>query len=188
MIRTLATAAFVLFAGAAVPPVFAETGAAPQPPAAGPRSDLSPTDETELAPRTPPVNTPKPMARTRMGEPADLAPAHGTAPAERAAPPENGLAQPRRAAPARQAVRRHAATMPRRTLPARQRTDTSLSAIFARPRFDADAPLRGPAPQSGRRPAAHHYAAVPRPQPERDEAPCPTRARDSLAALFACAR
>jgi hypothetical protein len=184
MIRTLATAAFVLFAGAAVPPVFAETGAAPQPPARGPRSDLSPTDETELAPRTPPVNTPTPMARTRMGEPADSAPANRTAPAERAAPPENGFAQPRRAAP----TRRHAATAPRRILPARQRQDTSLSAIFTRPRFDVDVLLRGLVPQSGRRPAAHHDAAVPRPQAKRDEAPCPTRARDSLAALFACAR
>jgi hypothetical protein len=186
MIRTLAATALLILTGASALPVFAETGAPAQPQAAEPRGDLSPTDDTELAPRTPPVNTPKPMERTRMGVPADSAPADRTAPAQHAAPPAKTLAQPRRAAPPRQSVQRRSVT-PRRTVRAPQQPDTSLSTIFTQPRFDADAPLRGLAPQSGQRSMIYYYATVPTP-PEADDASCPTRSRDSLGALFACTR
>lgn len=186
MIRTLSAAALLILTGASALPVLAETGARTQPQAAEPRGDLSPTDDTELAPRTPPVNRPKPMERTRMGEPADPAPATRTAPAERAAPPERSLAQPPRTAPPRQTVQRRI-TAPRRVVRASPQPDTSLSTIFTQPRFDADAPLRGLAPQTGQRPPAYYYATVPTPPLEVD-APCPTRSRDSLSALFACTR
>ncbi len=185
MNRTLATVALLLLTGGLSAPAFAETGAAAQPQAAEPRGDLSPTDETELAPKTPPVNTPKPMERTRLGEPPASEPANRAAPAERAAPPEKTLAQPRRAAPPRQSVQRRTTT-PRRSVRAPQQPDTSLSTIFTQPRFDADKPLRALAPQSGRRPMTYYYATVP--TPEAGEAPCPARAGDSLGALFACTR
>ena len=183
MIRILATAALVLMASASALPAFAETGAPAQPQGAEPRGDLSPTDESELAPKNPPINNPKPMERTRMGEPAD--PALRTAPAERAAPPEKSVAQPRRAAPARQSAQR-AATAPRRSTRAPQQPDTSLSTIFTQPRFDADSPPRNLSPQGGPRPPIYNYATVP--APEAGEAPCPARAPASLGALFACTR
>jgi hypothetical protein len=191
MTRTIAAAALLLLTGAAALPAAAETGAPAQGPAAEPRSYLSPTDETELAPRTPPVTHPKPMERTRMGEPADTAPANRAAPAER--PSATPMAQPRRAAPPRKIVQRRTMT-PRRAVRAPHQPDTRLSTIFTQPRFDAHGPPGALAPQSGahgfdpgaRRAMTYNYA--PAPPATFDDAPCPTRSRTSLGELFACTR
>ena len=195
MSRVLASATALLLVAA---PAFAEVA----PPAAEPRSYLSPTDEIEPSPRTPPVTHPKPMPRTRMGQPVEAAPAERTAPPpaakpQRAAPAPRRVATPRRATPPRRTARRHTAAPARRIARTPASPATSLSTIFTQPRYDAHAPLRALAPQSGpatvappRRPITYNYAPVPPAlAPARpDEAPCPTRSSTSLGALFACTR
>jgi hypothetical protein len=193
MDRIIAAAALLLLTGAAALPATAETGAPAQRPDAEPRSYLSPTDETELAPRTPPVTHPKPMERTRMGVPAVSSPANRAAPAVRVDPPAKPLAQPRRAAPARKIVQRRTMT-PRRSVRVPQQPDTRLSTIFTQPRSDANPPPGTLAPQSGARtfdPGARRamtYNYAPAPPATFDGAPCPTRSRASLGELFACTR
>lgn len=183
----------------AASPAFAEVS----PPAVEPRSYLSPTDELEPAPRVPPVTQPKPMPRTRMGQPVEAAPAERAAPPpatkpEHAAPAQRRVSTPRRATAPHRAARRYTTPPARRIARMPAAPDTSLSTIFTQPRYDAHAPLKTLAPQSGpaavapppRRAMTYNYAPVPptlapgRP----DEAPCPTRSPTSLGALFACTR
>lgn len=183
MSKFFASAALSLLLGGIGLPAFAEVAG----PEAEPRSYLSPTDETEPSPRVPPVTQPKPMERTRMGEPVQAAPP------ERLAPPPGRVAQPRRTTTAPRMAPRRAATSQRRIARTPAQTDTSLEGIFKQRRFDAAAPLDKLAPRSGpsaaapppRRPMTYNYAP---PRPDFDGAPCATRSRTSLGALFACTR
>lgn len=188
MSRGLARAALALLLAGV--PARAEVAA----PDAEPRSYLSPTDEIEPAPRVPPVTQPKPMERTRLGQPADAAPAdRATPPPAHVTPPSRRVTEPRRVAAPRRTARKPAATPPRRLARTPVSPDTSLSTIFTQPRSDENAPPRTLAPQAGPsadappapRPMTFNYAPVP---PVRDAAPCPTRSRTSLGALFACTR
>jgi hypothetical protein len=97
-------------------------------PEAEPRNHLSPTDETEATPRVPPVTTPKPMERTRMGEPVE--------PAPKVAPPDSGTPATRtatqRSATAKKVTAQRKAAAPRRVVRA-PREDDSLATIFTKP-------------------------------------------------------
>lgn len=124
MTRVIA-AALVFYVGLAGSTALAQGRAAG--PVAEPRNHLSPTDETEATPHVPPITTPKPMERTRMGEPAEP---------PQAAPPERATPAPGTTAPTRTAKR---ATPARKTAAPRRmvrapREDDSLATIFTKPR------------------------------------------------------
>ncbi len=182
MSKMIAAAALAAFVGLAGTPALAQ-GTSPAPDVE-PRNHLSPTDETEATPRVPPVTHPKPMERTRMGEPVESAP-KSVAPPERAT--QAGTAPPRKATAQRVAPQRKA-TAPRRVVRApREDDDTSLSTIFTQPRNDTRTPPSTLAPRAGpSRAMTYNYAPVS--PPDFDGAPCPTRSRTSLGALFACTR
>jgi hypothetical protein len=120
-------AALSIFVGLAGSAALAQ-GTAPGP-EAEPRNHLSPTDETEATPRLPPVTTPKPMERTRMGEPVEAAPK--AAPPERAAP--NARTAPPQAATAKRATPARKTAAPRRVVRPPPE-DESLATIFTKPR------------------------------------------------------
>jgi len=191
MSRILATTALSLFVGAAFPALAQEKA-----PDAEPRSYTSPTDESEPMPRVPPVTQPKPLERSRLGQPSEAAPPDRSAPPDRAVPPPKQVTAPKRATP--RSVTQGRAATPRRPIVRVERQDESLATIFTRPRYDPQAPLNTMAPRggpsasdAGTRPAAtYYYAPVPPAYtaPAFDGAPCPTRSRTSLAALFACTR
>lgn len=199
MFRGVANAALALLLAGV--PVYAEVAS----PDVEPRSYLSPTDEIEPAPRIPPVTQPKPMERTRLGQPADAAPAERTTPSpKRATPAARHATEPRRvmvqrrATAPRRMARKHTAASARRVARAPSSPDTSLSTIFTQPRYDARTPPNTLAPRSGptggdpatRRAMTYNYAPVlpATAPPAFGGAPCPTRSRTSLAALFACTR
>jgi hypothetical protein len=127
MTNVLAAAALSFFVGLSGSAALAQ-GTAPGP-EAEPRNHLSPTDETEVTPRVPPVTTPKPMERTRMGEPVD--------PARRVAPPDSAFSTTRTAPP--RAATAKTVTPRRKTAASRgvvraPREDERLSTIFTQPR------------------------------------------------------
>ncbi len=178
MFKVFAGAALVFLLGAGA--AFAE-----------PRGDLSPTDEIEPTPRTPPVTEPKPMPRTYMGRPVDAAPPT-TATPKGATPPARLATKTPRHATAPRAAR--TAAPQRRIARTPPTPDMSLSTIFTRPRSAATAPPASVAPQG--RPAADApaqrpamtYNYAPAPSAPADVAPCAARRGTSLGAMFACTR
>lgn len=124
MTNVLAATVLSIFVGLAGSVALAQ-GTAPGP-EVEPRNHLSPTDETEATPRVPPVTTPKPMERTRMGEPGE--------PAPKVAPPDSGTPATRTApaATTKKATAQRKPAAPRRVVRA-PREDDSLATIFTKP-------------------------------------------------------
>jgi hypothetical protein len=189
---TLAAAAVILLGlGAAA----TAQEAAPEPP----RNRLSPTDDSELPQRTvPPLAPPHPLIQRRISEPPAPEPPPQSAlpqtktPLRAKAPPQakpqpamkhrvatKQLAKPGKA---QRVVARRAAP-PRHAVAARtyRQDDTSLGALFTAGRTP---PGRSPeAPPSTL--TYNYFGTTPAPRGD-DAAPCPTRSRTSLSALFTC--
>jgi hypothetical protein len=203
MFRTIlaAATAIPLLLGLGAHSAAAEDGA-PEPP----RNRLSPTDDSELPPRTvPPLAPPQPLIQRRISEPPAAEPPPRAAPPEVKAPPPTTSSEtkPPQAKPQRATAKRVVTrqgkpqratarvTVLRGTVQRRvpRQDDTSLGTLFT-------AKPPGLSPEAGPRTATYNYfgtspaysAAPGAPVQARNGAPCPTRSRTSLSTLFACAR
>ena len=202
MFRTILAAAIAipLLLGLGAFSAAAEDGA-PEPP----RNRLSPTDDSELPPRTvPPLAPPQPLIQRRISEPPEADPPPRAAPPEVKAPPPTTsetkppLAKPQRGTAKRVVTRQgkpQRATAPvtvlRGTVQRRvpRQDDTSLGTLFT-------AKPPGLSPEAGPRVLTYNYLGMSpassdtrsAPAQARNGAPCPTRSRTSLSTLFACAR
>jgi hypothetical protein len=180
----LAAAAAILLALGLEAPSAAAQDAEP------PRNRLSPTDDTELPERTaPPLAPPQRLVPRWISDPQPPAMMPETKPAQakqsHAAPKRAVAATPKRATKPTAKARRMTARRapPRRVVAARppRQDSTSLGALFTRPGTPP-----GVSPEAPPGTLTYNYLATP--AAKRRGAPCATRSRTSLSALFTCAR